>query len=200
MRNPDRHEDRLQDLEDSHFDDHWPARPQAMATRRNSMQVPMPHDAPVRYQPQRTLSYPVAVAEAPIDASSYAYAAHQVQPTTRYITEAAHDAPPPDMVQVQDVVEMTLEALQQKNMNAVEHMQRAQAQAQAQRRPLLRRNTVSSRGPSRDVDEWANHDMHMPAAGYDRVGAMHAGGMQVPRALHRAPVPVTGGGFRYVDV
>lgn len=153
--------------DDSHYDDHtavsYVQRPQLMPPRRNSVQVPFSHHDPTpqRFQPHRTLSYPVAE---PLPSPTYTH----TYPQPRYITEITQD--PTDSLQVQEVVAATLEALQQKGADAVEHMQRAQAQsqAQAQRRPFLRRNTVSARGPTREFDEWANAPMPVYERGSGR--------------------------------
>jgi hypothetical protein len=135
-----------------------------MPLRRNSVQVPFSHHDPTpqRFQPQRTLSYPVADTPPP---QTYKH----TYPQPHYITETAQDSP--DTLHVQDVIKATLKTLQQK-ASATEHIQRAQAQAQ--RRPFLRRNTVSARGPTRDVDEWVSAPVPVQMPVYER-GSGRAG-------------------------
>ncbi|KAF2705887.1 hypothetical protein K504DRAFT_505612 [Pleomassaria siparia CBS 279.74] len=206
------HGDGVHQIGESHYKDHdtsasWPPQPhpQALMVRRNSVQVPFSHaheqQVLPRYQPQQTQSYSVVdpIVKPP-------YYSQQQQPHYA-IAEVAQESP--DFL-VHDVVEATLEALQQKGINVVEHMQPTQSQAQyAQvqsqvRRPLLRRNTgsMSNRGMDRgmdmamererEVDAWANP--HGSITGYEGGAGI---GMQAPMVVERVPVP---GGYRFVNV
>jgi hypothetical protein len=138
--------------DEPHFDDHtagpYAQRPQPL--RRSTVQVPISNHNPTSkpFQPHGNLAYSVADGlPSPIYTNTY--------PQSHYINDTALDSPNPLHDEIQDF-KATIAALQQK-VGAAER-----AQAQAQRRPLLRRNTMSARDPTGEVDEWESMRPQMP--------------------------------------